>query len=87
MWREGFIQDKVTIQADLVRFLNCLIEATGTAAMVNVTNIEVLFDAIRRAEKPIVMLAMNALDEGQVVYSGIGMDALEGHTLAFVGDT
>eukprot|EP00957_Ditylum_brightwellii_P065424 4963050-Ditylum_brightwellii.AAC.1 len=43
--------------------------------MVNVTDIEGLFDAIRRAEDPMIM------------YSGIGMDALEGHTLAFVGDT
>eukprot|EP00957_Ditylum_brightwellii_P137465 10480765-Ditylum_brightwellii.AAC.1 len=65
--------------------------------MVNVTEIEGLFDAIRRAEEPMVMLAMTALDKGRVVcmhscdlfrrYSGIGTDALEGHTLAFVGDT
>eukprot|EP00957_Ditylum_brightwellii_P009320 705030-Ditylum_brightwellii.AAC.1 len=74
MWREGFTQDKATIQADLVGFVNHLSEATGTAAMVNVTDIEGLFDAICRAEEPMVM------------YSGIGTDALEGHTLAFVGD-
>eukprot|EP00957_Ditylum_brightwellii_P182357 13891999-Ditylum_brightwellii.AAC.1 len=44
-----------------------------------------------------VMLTMMALDEGHVVcmhsfklfchYSGVGTDALEGHTLAFVRDT
>eukprot|EP00957_Ditylum_brightwellii_P087571 6666667-Ditylum_brightwellii.AAC.1 len=85
------------IQADLVGFVNCLSEAAGTAAMVNVMDIEGLFNAIHWAEEPMVMLAMTTLDKGQVVcmhscnlfhmYSGIGTDVLEGHTLAFVGDT
>eukprot|EP00957_Ditylum_brightwellii_P060732 4611201-Ditylum_brightwellii.AAC.1 len=59
----------------------------GTAAMVNVTDIEGLFNVICWAEEPMVMLAMTALDKGKLVYSEIGTDALESHTLAFVGDT
>eukprot|EP00957_Ditylum_brightwellii_P086582 6587200-Ditylum_brightwellii.AAC.1 len=64
MWREGFTQNEATIQADLVGFVNCLSEAMGTAAMVNVTDTEGLFNVIHRAEGPMVMLAMTALDKG-----------------------
>eukprot|EP00957_Ditylum_brightwellii_P060099 4564008-Ditylum_brightwellii.AAC.1 len=49
------------------------------------TSIEGLFNLICQEEEPMVMLAMMALDEGK--YSGVGIDALEGHMLAFIGDT
>eukprot|EP00957_Ditylum_brightwellii_P166181 12651198-Ditylum_brightwellii.AAC.1 len=64
LWAEGFNQDEGVIQVNLIGFVNFLGKATGTAAMANVMDVEGFFDAICRAEEPMILLAMTALDEG-----------------------
>eukprot|EP00957_Ditylum_brightwellii_P192539 14659433-Ditylum_brightwellii.AAC.1 len=96
VWAKAFKQAEHDVVADLQGFYQQLATSNGATALMGATDTTGLFEAICRAEEPLIVLAMMLLDAGKVScmhcadmlrsYSGMSTEALDGKATIFRGN-